>query len=113
VDAISNGYALNLTADGRCTGTNLTGCVAVSNATTGSIINPVQGARLVTKGKASIKYGKIEIIAKMPTGDWIWPAIWMMPEDDVYGEWPKSGEIDVGLSLAVVVRGCPVGTYKP
>lgn len=94
-DAVTNGYTLNLTADGRCTGTNLTQCVAVSNSTRGTIINPVQGARLVTKGKASIRYGKVEVTARMPTGDWIWPAIWMMPEADTYGEWPRSGEIDV------------------
>jgi beta-glucanase (GH16 family) len=27
--------------------------------------------------------------------DWLWPAIWMLPTDDQYGSWPKSGEIDV------------------
>jgi beta-glucanase (GH16 family) len=31
----------------------------------------------------------------MPAGDWIWPAIWMMPARDVYGGWPRSGEIDI------------------
>jgi len=34
----------------------------------------------------------------MPRGDWLWPAIWMMPEDSVYGEWPASGEIDLAES---------------
>jgi hypothetical protein len=28
--------------------------------------------------------------------DWLWPAIWMLPEKDTYGAWPLSGEIDVG-----------------
>lgn len=27
--------------------------------------------------------------------DWLWPAIWMLPEDNVYGAWPASGEIDI------------------
>lgn len=27
--------------------------------------------------------------------DWLWPAIWMLPTEDKYGVWPKSGEIDV------------------
>jgi len=31
----------------------------------------------------------------MPRGDWLWPAIWMFPEDSVYGPWPASGEIDI------------------
>jgi len=29
------------------------------------------------------------------SGDWIWPAIWMLPRYDEYGEWPMSGEIDI------------------
>lgn len=29
------------------------------------------------------------------TGDWLWPAIWMMPRNSVYGGWPRSGEIDL------------------
>ena len=40
-------------------------------------------------------YGKVEVVAKLPEGDWLWPAIWMLPEDSVYGEWPRSGEIDI------------------
>jgi beta-glucanase (GH16 family) len=50
---------------------------------------------LNTKGKKSIKYGRVEVVAKSADGDWLWPAIWMMPEDDVYGQWPASGEIDI------------------
>ena len=41
-------------------------------------------------------YGRIEVSAKTPTGYGLWPAIWMMPKDeDVYGQWPKCGEIDI------------------
>lgn len=92
---ILNGYTLNLTAEGLCTSTALTSCVVVSNATTGTIINPVRSARLNTKGKHNITYGKVEVIAKLPRGSWLWPAIWMMPEVNTYGEWPASGEIDI------------------
>jgi beta-glucanase (GH16 family) len=28
-------------------------------------------------------------------GDWLWPAIWLLPEDQAYGSWPASGEIDL------------------
>lgn len=52
-------------------------------------------ARLVTRGKASWKYGRIEVRAKIPKGLGIWPAIWMLPESSPYGGWPGSGEIDI------------------
>ena len=52
-------------------------------------------ARLVTRGKNAWQYGKLEIRAKLPSGKGTWPAIWMMPEDNAYGNWPKSGEIDI------------------
>lgn len=43
-------------------------CSAVSNSTAGTVINPVQSARLTTKKSASIRFGRVEIRAKMPTG---------------------------------------------
>jgi len=52
-------------------------------------------ARLTSKGKGDWKYCKVEVKAKMPEGRGTWPAIWMMPTENVYGNWPKSGEIDI------------------
>jgi beta-glucanase (GH16 family) len=52
-------------------------------------------ARIQTKGKGDWKYGKFEIRAKLPTGRGVWPAIWMLPTNWEYGNWPKSGEIDI------------------
>ncbi|MGY6520515.1 MAG: glycoside hydrolase family 16 protein [Mongoliitalea sp.] len=52
-------------------------------------------ARLLTKGKAAWKYGYIEVRARIPQGLGTWPAIWMLPEEKNYGDWPKSGEIDI------------------
>lgn len=43
-------------------------CSAVSNRTAGTVINPVQSARINTKGKSSIRFGRVEVRAKMPTG---------------------------------------------
>jgi beta-glucanase (GH16 family) len=43
-------------------------CSAVSNSTAGTVINPVQSARLSTRTSASIKYGRVEVRAKLPTG---------------------------------------------
>jgi hypothetical protein len=97
-EQIYDGYRLNLTTDKTCTSPDYTMCSIYSNKTTGDIINPVRSARMTTKGKRSIQYGKVEVVAKMPKGDWLWPAIWMMPEDDVYGSWPMSGEIDIAES---------------
>jgi beta-glucanase (GH16 family) len=52
-------------------------------------------ARLVTRGKASWRYGRIEVRARLPLGQGSWPAIWMLPEEWKYGPWPLSGEIDI------------------
>jgi len=43
----------------------------------------------------SKQYGKFEFKAKLPTGKGIWPALWMLPQDDKYGGWASSGEIDI------------------
>jgi beta-glucanase (GH16 family) len=43
----------------------------------------------------AFKYGRVEVRAKLPKGDWIWPAIWMLPKHNAYGTWPASGEIDI------------------
>lgn len=76
---ILNGYTLNLTksgGDGTCTSDDYKQCSVKSNETTGEIIPPVRSARLSTKGKKFIKYGRVEVVAKMPAGDWLWPAVW-------------------------------------
>ena len=52
-------------------------------------------ARLTTKGKGDWLYCKVEVRAKLPTGCGTWPAIWMLPTENTYGGWPKSGEIDI------------------
>lgn len=52
-------------------------------------------ARLLSKNKGDFLYGRAEIRAKLPGGLGTWPAIWMLPTDWAYGEWPKSGEIDI------------------
>lgn len=52
-------------------------------------------ARLRTKYKGDWKYGRFEISAKLPIGQGLWPAIWMLPTDWIYGGWAASGEIDI------------------
>lgn len=57
---------------------------------------PYTSARLRTKGKGDWQYGRVDVRAKLPVGKpGVWPAIWLMPTDQIYGSWPRSGEIDV------------------
>ena len=79
---------------GGCTSNAFYGCER-NAAASGNVINPVQSARLRSAGKFSFKYGKVEVKAQLPKGDWLWPAIWMLPESEAYGGWPASGEIDI------------------
>lgn len=58
----------------------------------GNYINPIQSAKLRTIDSVSLRYGKVEVRARLPVGDWLWPAIWMMPKYSAYGSWPASGE---------------------
>src|SRR5262245_28435488 len=57
-------------------------------------------ARLKTRKKDGSplfnqKYGRFEFRAKLPTGKGVWPALWMLPQEEKYGGWASSGEIDV------------------
>lgn len=51
--------------------------------------------RVRTKRRGDWKYGKVEVRAKLPRGQGLWPAIWMLPTDERYGGWAASGEIDI------------------
>ena len=52
-------------------------------------------ASLITEGKASFLYGRIEVRAKLPQGKGVWPAIWMMGTNRAVVGWPRCGEIDI------------------
>lgn len=52
-------------------------------------------ARLVTQGKVTQQYGRIEARIQIPTGQGIWPAFWMLGDDFDQVGWPRSGEIDI------------------
>ncbi|KAJ2987990.1 hypothetical protein NUW58_g4212 [Xylaria curta] len=94
---INKDNVLNLLKDGSCTSKEWSACVAATNTTAGNstIVPPVKSGRINTKKGASIKYGRVEVVAKLPEGDWLWPAIWMLPVEETYGPWPMSGEIDI------------------
>ena len=62
----------------QCTNNAFYGCER-SAAGSNNYINPIRSARLRSINSFSFKYGRVEVRAKLPTGDWLWPAIWMLP----------------------------------
>ena len=52
-------------------------------------------ARLNTRDRFAFRYGRIEARIKLPAGQGVWPAFWLLPQQDKYGTWAASGEIDV------------------
>ncbi|KAK8193474.1 glucan endo-1,3-beta-D-glucosidase [Phyllosticta capitalensis] len=92
---IETNNIVDLTGSGGCTSGVFKDCHMATNITNGTIVNPVKSARINTMKGMSIKYGRVEVTAKLPSGDWLWPAIWMMPVNSTYGDWPRSGEIDI------------------
>ncbi|KAL1491621.1 hypothetical protein ABEB36_012192 [Hypothenemus hampei] len=57
--------------------------------------HPIRSSRLSTKESFSFTYGTLEFRARNPSGDWLFPALWLLPKNLEYGPWPVSGEIDV------------------
>ena len=45
--------------------------------------------------RAEWTYGRFEARAILPSGRGTWPAIWMLPDLQKYGGWPRAGEIDI------------------
>lgn len=52
-------------------------------------------SRIITRGKFDFTYGKVEVRAKLPKGQGIWPAIWMLGSNIGSVGWPKCGELDI------------------
>lgn len=74
--------SLDITA--RCTGT--IGTTECSREASGpQILPPIITSKITTKNKFAFKYGRVEIRARMPFGDWIYPEIQLEPRDHVYG----------------------------
>lgn len=64
-----------------------------------SALSPSAGSytsgRITTQGKQEYTYGRVEIRARMPRGQGIWPALWMLGANISSVSWPKCGEIDM------------------
>jgi beta-glucanase (GH16 family) len=50
---------------------------------------------MTTQNKKNIKFGRIDIRAKLPVGKGLWPALWMLGENITSVGWPACGEIDI------------------
>ena len=64
---------------------------------TATAITPTtfRSTRIQTKGKQEFEFGRIDIRAKLPEGQGIWPAIWMLGRNIDEVGWPACGEIDI------------------
>jgi beta-glucanase (GH16 family) len=94
------------------TGPALPASLRANPAKPGELVSrDYSSARLSTRGKASWRYGRIEVRASLPQGQGTWPAIWMLPEQDRYGPWPASGEIDIleAVNLGTPCKDCAGG----
>ena len=89
-------------------------CLVIESIKTGDKDCPYTSASLNTYGKKEFLYGKIEMRAKLPYGEGIWPAFWMLGVNIKEKPWPECGEIDImemvggnGRDIAT----CPFGDY--
>ena len=51
--------------------------------------------RMITRDKQSFLYGRVDIRARLPKGQGIWPALWMLGQNITSVGWPRCGEIDI------------------
>ncbi len=61
-------------------------------------------ARLLTRGLFTQQYGRIEVRLKLPEGQGIWPAFWMLSDNFAEIGWPDCGEIDIIESVGVLAK---------
>ena len=109
---VSQGKLVITARHERVTGPALPASQRPDSAKPGTLVTrDYSSARLTTKGKASWRYGRIEMRASLPQGQGTWPAFWMMPEQDAYGPWAASGEIDIleAVNLGVPCTLCAGG----
>jgi beta-glucanase (GH16 family) len=69
-------------------------------------------ARINTRDRFAFRYGRIEARMRLPGGQGTWPAFWLLPQEDTYGTWAASGEIDIveGVNLGAAGGNTIYGT---
>lgn len=102
--AVHDGY-LDLTARfEHASGPSLPLDLRTPGTPTPDATKPFTSGKISTHGKFSLTYGRVEVRAKSPVGQGVWPAIWLLPDENLYGPWPGSGEIDVMEAVNLGVR---------
>ena len=96
---IQSGYAANQEKEYYTAGNNIrleNGNLVITGKKEQAVTDRnYSSGRINSQSKGYVKYGKIEARISVPSGAGTWPAFWMMPQTNVYGGWPKSGEIDI------------------
>ena len=91
----------------NCTCSEFAGCTRIGTPLV--TLNPATSGRVSTRGTFDFTYGRLEARMRLPQGDWLWPALWLMPSEALHGSWPDSGEIDLvearGNAPGVIVGG--------
>jgi len=77
----------------RCTIPECSGCQRIGTPLVA--LNPATSGRVSTRDTFLFTYGRLEARIRLPRGDWLWPALWLMPAASDFGPWPDSGEIDL------------------
>ncbi|XP_052741807.1 beta-1,3-glucan-binding protein-like [Bicyclus anynana] len=68
-----------------------------------NILPPVTSGKVTTRNRFSFKYGRIDVKAKLPAGNWLMPEINLEPRDNVYGK----QRYESGLIRVAFARGNP------
>ncbi len=89
-------YYTNRTQNAQIMGGNLV-IIAQKETYTGSdgVTRNYTSARMKTQGLFSQAYGRFEARIKIPAGQGMWPAFWMLGNDITSNGWPKCGEVDI------------------
>jgi len=92
---ISNGNLILTAVPGTYTGSS-NGCTNNNDNSCGNTKQFTSGrVRSIFDPSGSFLRGRFEIRAILPKGSHLWPAFWMLPTDNAYGNWAASGEIDI------------------
>jgi beta-glucanase (GH16 family) len=63
--------------------------------------------KIATRDKFFFKYGRVDAKIRLPAVPGAFPAFWLLPQYNVYGAWPNSGEIDIVEYQSVWGTGTP------
>ncbi|WP_425420424.1 family 16 glycosylhydrolase [Phaeodactylibacter xiamenensis] len=85
------------------------GLLVITGREDSTAFSDFTSAKIISQGKADFRYGRFEARMRLPQGQGVWPAFWMLPTESVYGIWPRSGEMDI-MEMIGTNPGQLVGT---